>query len=100
MAKAASIDVIHVTSPDELRVAFNGPAVLANKVFVTPTTAGARIAFIEKSSAEAGEFRAAVVLPYDQVEALVEILKKMLGEYVRKIEVPAMLGSEPAKGKE
>ena len=67
-------------SEEELEVAFSGPAILANRFYVTLGPTGARIAFAEQQSSEKdAEFRSAVILPFQDALALSTILATLLG---------------------
>lgn len=83
----ASSNTIKAVSDDELAIAYSGPAVLANKFYVTLTPAGPRIAFTEVHGDQKPQFRTAVVLPHPDAVALYELLGRMLKENVATFSV-------------
>lgn len=66
----------------ELQVAFSGPAVQANRFFITIGPGGARIAFAEQYGQDAPVFRTAVNLAFQDAFGLAKILKDLLDKNV------------------
>jgi hypothetical protein len=72
-------DKVVTVSDDELRASFNGPAVHSNKMFMTMTSSGARIAFMEALGDKVfPTFRAAVLLSFGDALALRDLLTRQL----------------------
>jgi hypothetical protein len=66
-------------SEADLRAAFSGPAISSNKIFVTRTVGGIRIAFTEQYVATyAPEFRTAVMLSFEDAMQLRDLLINQL----------------------
>ena len=63
-------------APDELDQAFGGPAPYANKVYVTVSNFGVRLAFIETGSAGKDYFRTGVYLDAPDAENLKDLLNR------------------------
>lgn len=76
---------------DELNAAFSGPAYHANKIYLTLTTAGVRLAFMEQQgSAVFPQFRTAAILSIQDAISLKNLL-------VRRLEsIEEMLKTAPA----
>jgi hypothetical protein len=63
----------------EREIAGSGPALLANRFFVTLTPSGARLAFTERGTPEGQlHFRNAVILSYQDAISLYQLLRDML----------------------
>ena len=62
------------TNEEEVAIAFSGPALLANRFYVTLTQGGLRIAFAERSATGAPVFRTAVGLAFPDAVALYKVL--------------------------
>lgn len=78
-------------SEEELAVAFGGPALLANKFFISITGSGVRLAFAEQNgNLVPPQFRTAVVLPFEDAYALVDLVSRLLKENVQFIPAPEM----------
>ena len=74
-------------SEAELNVLLSGPAVLANKMYVTGHQAGARITFCEQLGANTVPvFRSAVYIGYAELESLIGLLQKAM-ERIEAVEV-------------
>jgi hypothetical protein len=65
-------------SPEDLRVAYAGPAVLSNKIFATNTLAGMRLAFAELLGDQPPVFRMAVLISYPDAVNLRDLLTRQL----------------------
>lgn len=71
-------------SPEEMRTAFSGSAVLSNKFYVSITESGVRIAFCEDHPfVGSAQFRTAVLLPFGDAIALSELISSLIAENVR-----------------
>lgn len=83
-------------SEEDLRAAFSGPAVRSNKIFLSMTEGGVRLAFMEQhGDVVLPVFRAAVLLSFQdalslrdliarQLEGLQEFLKEVTEREVKK----------------
>jgi hypothetical protein len=72
--------------PEDLREIFSGPAVQANRVFLTMTGAGARLTFTEIFPDFSGPlFRAAVLLSYPDALALRDLITRQLADIERDL---------------
>lgn len=72
---------------DDASAAFEGPAVLSNRFFVSVSDAGVRIAFCEKWGQENPTlFRTAVTMGYADAIDLHKLLKKMLQDIEPEVE--------------
>lgn len=79
MTETPKVDL--AISDEELRVAFAGPAILANRILVTKTSAGLRMAFLEKLPDKVpSAYRTAVVVGYQDAISLKELLIQQLKE--------------------
>jgi len=68
-------------SEDELRAAFAGPAFHSNKIYLSITGSGARLAFMEQQGEPVPPtFRTAVVLSLPDALALRDLITRMLSE--------------------
>ena len=68
-------------SDEEVQASFAGPAFHSNKMFLTMTTAGARIAFMEQLVDKvAPVYRTAVFLSYPDAEALRDLITRQLNQ--------------------
>lgn len=68
-------------TPEELAIAYSGPAVLTNKFYITMTPTGVRIAFTEvQGEGYQPQFRTAVLLPFQDALALQQLLGRMIGD--------------------
>jgi hypothetical protein len=66
-------------STEELRTAFAGAAIAANKVYATNTLSGVRLAFCEEvPEIEHLQFLSAVMLPYPTAMSLRDLLVRQL----------------------
>jgi hypothetical protein len=64
-------------SKEDIETAFSGPAVLANRIVVTPNPGGVRIAFAEQPPVEgAPVFRAAVSLSFQDAISLYRVVRE------------------------
>jgi hypothetical protein len=71
---------VRALTEKEVAAAYAGPALLANRFFINTGPSGARLAFAEQGSPDAEpQFRAAVILSYQDAIELVDVLKTMLG---------------------
>lgn len=70
---------------EELAVAFSGPAIAANRMFVTIGSGGARIAFSEQQRANLPVFRSAVMLSVQDAISLKNLLADLLKEIEEKL---------------
>lgn len=86
MAEKAEQPVITEPTKDELNVAYHGPATLSNRIFVTTTSGGVRIAFTEQHGEKLPEFRTAAFMPFESAIALKNVLTTMLADVEKKIE--------------
>lgn len=64
----------------DIELAFSGPAVLANRFFVSLGPHGVRIAFVEQGPNTASNFRTAVALSMQDAMGLYRVLRDMLKE--------------------
>jgi hypothetical protein len=72
--------------PEEVAAAFSGPAVLANKFYLTTMPAGARLAFCEqRQTSSLPEFRAAVIISVQDAVELMHLLNRMIGPIEEQI---------------
>ncbi len=66
-------------SEEEMQVPFGGPAVFANKIYLTSAPTGIRLAFGEQYGDKVGPvFRAAVMLAIPDAESLRDLLTRTL----------------------
>ncbi|MEX1179863.1 MAG: hypothetical protein WEB63_03490 [Cucumibacter sp.] len=79
---------VRTIAPDEMVVAFSGPALRANRFFITINEGVARVAFAEQGPGVPPAFRSAVALDFTTAESLVNVLRTLLDRNVIKIEVP------------
>lgn len=71
----SEIDTALPVSDDEIRAAFSGPAFHANKIYLTLTKAGARMAFMEQQgTAVPPQFRTAAIMSMEDAVALKNLL--------------------------
>jgi hypothetical protein len=78
---AEKIDVGAPTSmsDEEMQVPFSGPAIFANKIYVTSAPTGIRLAFGEQYGDKVEPvFRAAVMLAFPDAESLRDLLTRTL----------------------
>jgi hypothetical protein len=74
-------------SEDELQIAFSGPAIASNKVYVTLSPGGIRIAFTEqRTSAAQPSFRSAVMMNFQDAIALRNLLSQILANVEPELE--------------
>lgn len=82
---------------EELDVAYAGPAILANKFYVSITAGGARIAFCELQKAGTMPiFRSAIVVPFPDAIALADLIKDLISKNVHMVvenELPEGFGT-------
>ena len=79
-------------SDEEMQVPFGGPAIFANKIYLTSAPIGIRVAFGEQYGDKVKPvFRAAVMLAYPDAESLRDLLTRTL-ERIKTLE------SEPGAG--
>jgi hypothetical protein len=84
--KAKATEAKPELSDAEHQVAFEGPALLANKVYLSITAAGARLAFAEQYGERVlPQFRTAVVLAYQDALALRDLISKLLADIERDL---------------
>jgi hypothetical protein len=84
-------------SPDDLSIAFSGPATLANRFFITLGPTGARIAFAEQATPDTPSiFRVAVVLPFQDALELTRVLGVLLAPVKDALAKAAGTGSRHA----
>lgn len=81
--KQETADPVRPVSKDEMKIAFAGPAPLANRFFISITPAGARIAFAEQHGDAEPVFRSAALLDFSDAYALVDVLKALLDRNVK-----------------
>lgn len=68
-----------VKDPDELKIAFDGPALASNRFFVTAGPGGIRIAFTEQWRDDAPPmFRCAAIVPIQDAIQLKDLLERSL----------------------
>ncbi len=85
-----------LVSDEDVRASFAGPAFHSNKVYLSMTAAGARIAFMEQLGDKvAPVYRTAVILSYADALALRDLITRQL----RQIEV-AIKSAEPEATKQ
>lgn len=73
-------------SDAELRTAFAGPAVAANRIYITTTSLGLRIAFAEQNGEKvAPAFRTAIVLSFQDAISMKDLLTRLLADVERQI---------------
>lgn len=71
-------------SNDEMEIAYAGPALLANKFYVSINPAGVRIAFAElHPQLNSPVFRTAVLLPFPDALALLQITSELIEKNVK-----------------
>ena len=90
-------------SDEELRASFAGPAFHSNKMFLTMTAAGARIAFMEQVGDKVPPvYRTAVLLSYLDAVSLRDLITRQLKniEAAFKPAEPAATPAEPAATKQ
>ena len=79
-------------SDEEMLVPFGGPAIFANKIYLTSAPTGIRVSFGEQYGDKVKPvFRAAVMLAYPDAESLRDLLTRTL-ERIKTLE------SEPGAG--
>ncbi len=78
MAKEIAPQGVKPPDQKELVAAFEGPAVLSNKVYVTVGPSGVFFAFCEAVTPEVIHLRTRVVMPYQDAMQFAELLEKML----------------------
>lgn len=66
-----------VTDPEELAVAMQGPALFANKFYVTGFGPNTRIAFCEQQSGQLPHFRTAVLLTTADLLRLGQVISQL-----------------------
>lgn len=77
-------------SDEEIRESFSGPAFLSNRILLTRTAAGARLAFMERRSNNTpSTLRAAVIIPYQDALALRDLLSIQLKEIEEQLKTAA-----------
>lgn len=70
----------------ELLESFSGPAVLANRIFLTITGSGARLSFMEQHGDKVPpQFRTAVILSFEDALALRDLLERQLKDIEKSI---------------
>lgn len=69
----------------ELKIAFSGPAVAANRFFAVISPGGVRIAFAEEDPQKSVGFRTAVVMGYEDAINMCAVLKEMLAPIEEQI---------------
>jgi hypothetical protein len=80
---------VQPVSKEEMAEAFSGPAAIANKVYVTITPAGVRLAFAEGNPDIARPmFRSAVLLPFADAMSFSQVLASMLETNVKFVVPP------------
>jgi hypothetical protein len=67
-------------SSEEMSASFAGPAYLVNKIYLTRTPAGVRLAFMEQAADQLPSFRTAVLLSYQDALALRNLISRQLKE--------------------
>ena len=70
---------------EEMGIAFEGPAIFTNRVFITIGSGGVRIAFTEDRQDALAAFRSAVILPIQSAISLKNILGELLKEHEEQI---------------
>ena len=85
-------------SQEQIELAFSGPALLSNKVYITVTHAGMRLAFMEGSSSGQEYLRTAVLLPFQDAFAFSDLLAKMLATHVKVIKKDQLGNPNGTKG--
>ena len=73
-------------SDADLRISFDGPAILANRFFVTLGPSGVRIAFAEQTTNGETFFRSATILSVQDAIGLHRLLREMLQEIERQFD--------------
>ena len=68
-------------TPEQIGIAFQGPALGSNKFVATIGSIGVRLAFIEESPTGVPHFRTAVAMHPDDAGELVLLLKGLLERY-------------------
>ena len=76
-------------SEEELRIAFDGPAIAANRYFINVGPAGVRIAFTEQRPPSPPIFRSAVMLAHQDAVNLKNLLVVLLKDVEEKIAAAA-----------
>jgi hypothetical protein len=86
-AGKADTDKLVSSSEDDLQIVFSGPAVAANKIFVTLSSAGIRLTFTEQRNPKvAPVFRTAALVSIPDAISLRDLLSKVLREIEPQIQ--------------
>lgn len=86
MADPAQVETNSV-SPEELDIAFSGPAPAANRFFINVNSSGVRIAFTEQvPNSGKNYFRCAAVLSVGDAIQLHNVLRKLLAPFEQAME--------------
>ena len=86
MADPAQVETNSV-SPEELDIAFSGPAPAANRFFINVNSAGVRIAFTEQvPNSSKNYFRCAAVLSVGDAIQLHKVLRNLLAPFEQAME--------------
>ncbi len=78
MPKAVKDKVKNRVLEEECKIAYSGPAVAANRSYVSLSSSGARLAFTEKQGKSLPVFRNAVMLSFQEAIALKNVLADVL----------------------
>jgi hypothetical protein len=84
---------------DDLRAAFAGEAVLSNKVYMTKSPGGVRLAFMEVwGEAVPPQFRTGIFLSYPDAVALRDLLVRQLDDVAKELAKAGLVDEAPKHG--
>lgn len=96
IALSATGTVVHSS---EIRAAFEGPAVYADRFIVTTNQAGLRIGFMETDNrGSPAHFRTAVILSYPDAIELSKLIRSLLTDIEKQIEEAKADGIKVSNG--
>jgi hypothetical protein len=84
MTKAVKDVVKKKVLEEECKIAYSGPAVAANRSYVSLSSGGARLAFTEQQGKSLPVFRNAVMLSFQEAIALKNVLADLLKDIEAK----------------
>ncbi len=84
MPKAVKDEVKKRVLEEEFKIAHSGPAVAANRSYVSLSSGGARLAFTEQQGKSLPVFRNAVMLSFQEAIALKNVLADLLKDIEAK----------------
>lgn len=84
-------------SDEEIDIALEGPAISANRCFISLGSSGVRITFTEQVGDRLPKFRTAVMMPVQDAISLKTVLTRLLGEIEADLEKQIAAAKDAAK---